>query len=100
MITADFWTIIDQQLTWLTRARTADDVLRILATKLNPYNDPHITSAPGFFAGSGGDRTVQESLTDAGWRVTWAESSIYYTMTAPDGSAITYIEGDIYREEK
>ncbi|MER5889687.1 hypothetical protein ABT160_38170 [Streptomyces sp. NPDC001941] len=54
----------------------------------------------GFFAGSGGDETVAAALRTAGWEEIWAESSIYYTMRAPDGSMITYIEGDIRRGDR
>lgn len=95
-----FWAAIDAQLADLRQARTAADVLRILAPDNDPYHtvlgaEPH-RAAPGFFAGSGGDGTVQNALAAAGWRLTWAEASYYYTMTAPDGTVITYIEGDIY----
>jgi hypothetical protein len=94
-----FWQVISQQLTELAAAGSAADVLRILATARNPYALLHgrsVTSAPGFFAGSGGDGTVQGALAAAGWRVTWWKASYYYTMTAPDGSSVTYCEGDIY----
>ena len=96
MTTANFWDTISRQLVELRQARTASDVLRVLATADNPYGDPHISSAPAFFAGSGGDETVQGALSAAGWARTWAEASYYYTMTAPDGTAIKYIEGDVY----
>ncbi len=95
MSTANFWQVIDRQIAELRQARSAADVLRILATADNPYGDPHISSAPAFFAGSGGDETVMDALLTAGWRVTWEKASYWYAMTAPDGSAITYTEGDI-----
>ncbi|MFH8257897.1 hypothetical protein [Streptomyces roseolus] len=82
-----FWAAIADQLQKLRTAKTADDVLRIL---------PSDGDAPGFFKGSGGDGTVSEALHAAGWEQVWAESSFYYTMRAPDGSMITYIEGDIF----
>ncbi|MBM9624733.1 hypothetical protein [Streptomyces zhihengii] len=84
-----FWAAINQQLEQLRTATNADDVLRTLATDQGPDR--------GFFAGSGGDETVSAALHHAGWELTWAESSIDYTMRAPDGSMITYIEGDILR---
>lgn len=79
--------------TWLTAMTDAER---------DPYHtvlgdDDEHRKTGAFFAGSGGDGTVMEALTDAGWRVTWAEASYYYVMTAPDGSSITYIEGDIER---
>jgi hypothetical protein len=56
-----------------------------------------MSSADGFFAGSGGDESVLGALLSAGWAVAWAEASYHYAVTASDGSAITYVEGDIYR---
>ncbi|MFI5867147.1 hypothetical protein [Streptomyces sp. NPDC051546] len=87
-----FWAVIAEQLQELRTAKNADDVLRILASEG--------TTAPGFFGGSGGDETVSDALRTAGWEQVWAESSLYYTMRAPDGSMITYIEGDILRGDR
>lgn len=93
-----FWSVIDDQIKELRTAANADDVLCILANERNPYGGS--SAGDGFFAGSGGDASVQEALGDAGWRVIWSEASYYYVMKAPDGSAITYIEGDIYRGDR
>ncbi|MET7490171.1 hypothetical protein [Streptomyces sp. NPDC005538] len=87
-----FWAVIAEQLQELRSARNADDVLRTLAADS--------ATAPGFFGGSGGDETVSAALHTAGWTTVWAESSLYYTMRAPDGSMITYIEGDIFRGDR
>lgn len=102
-----FSAVIANQLNDLKSAKTADDVIRILSAERNPYGSVQHAemidgAAQGFFAGSGGDDTVWEALDDAGWTQVWesdkpGESGIYYTMRAPDGSEITYIEGDIYR---
>lgn len=92
-----FWQAIDAQLAELRTAKTADDVMRILATEKNPYGQADISSAHAFFAGSGGDETVRDALRDAGWRIIWSEASYYYKMQAPDGSGIEYVEGDIYK---
>jgi hypothetical protein len=46
------------------------------------------------------DGTVRDSLYTAGWTLTWAEAHYYYVMQAPDGTVITYIEGDIYRGDR
>ncbi len=92
----DFWSTIDLQLDHLTAAQDADEVISILATADNPYGDPDISSAPGFFAGSGGDRTVAGALQQAGWTF-HAKASYWWVATAPDGqSAISYTEGDIH----
>lgn len=90
-----FWESISKQLTDLSTAASADDVLRILANDRNPQGGG--SAGEGFFAGSGGDGTVMEALGEAGWWVTWRESPIYYVIQAPNGDLITYCEGDIYR---
>ncbi|MEU2366196.1 hypothetical protein ABZ616_36550 [Streptomyces noursei] len=84
-----FWKLIDVQLKELESAKGADDVIRILGSEL--------CVGDGFFHGSGGDETVYDALLAAGWSFLWSEAEYYYAMQAPDGSAITYIEGDIYR---
>jgi hypothetical protein len=91
-----FWATIDKQLEEASTAATAEDVLRIFATAGNPYGDPHISGAPGFFAGGGGDGSLRNALANAGWRTVWAEASYHWAMRAPDGTGITYIEGDLY----
>jgi hypothetical protein len=96
LIDAAFWWVIDIQLAECRGARSADEVLRILATAGNPYGDPSITGAPAFFAGSGGDDSLMAALEVAGWTLIWAKAHYHYAMRAPDGSAITYVEGDIF----
>lgn len=94
---SQFWDVVNAQLAELSTATAAEDVIRTLAHDRNPYGPDATSAADAFFAGSGGDNTVLESLRAAGWRVVWAEGSHYYVAQAPDGSVITYIEGDIYR---
>lgn len=102
-----FWTAVRQQLTELRTATTAEDVLRILAPDRNPYRlenptwDGQDGAAQGFFAGSGsGDDTVDDALDDAGWTYVWSRAAYWWAMRAPDGSVITYCEGDIYRGDR
>ena len=92
----DFWAVIDAQLTELRTAKTADDVLRILSRERNPLG-PNTAAGEGFFAGSGGDGSVEEALSAAGWRHTWRQTHYYWVMQAPNGDKVTYVEGDIYR---
>lgn len=94
-----FWSEIDKQLTELKQAKTAQDVVRILSQERNPSGDGP-TGGDGFFAGSGGDGTVLQALYEAGWHVIWIEANYHYAMRAPDGSAITYVEGDIYARDR
>ncbi|MGB3327651.1 MAG: hypothetical protein WBA46_01790 [Thermomicrobiales bacterium] len=88
-----FWQIIDEQLDTIERDRinTYEGIKTIMPTT------PGESAAPAFFGGSGGDRSLFESLSIAGWVQTWSEASYYYVATHPDtGDTLTYIEGDIY----
>lgn len=89
-----FWAAVDAQAAQLRTAATAGDVLRILATGGNPYGDPHISGAPGFYAGEGGE--VAAALAAAGWTTAWYEAAYNFAMRAPDGTAITFCEGDVF----
>src|SRR5207253_2917333 len=100
MSTDTFWTTVKAQLAELRTAATANDVIRILAPERNPYGAQHPVAGDGFFAGSGGDDTLWDALTDAGWSQVWGQAAYFYVMQAPDGSRITYIEGDIYKGDK
>lgn len=37
------------------------------------------------------------STGSPGWTYVWIEADYYWAMQAPDGSVITYVEGDVYR---
>lgn len=91
----NFWEVIESQLRELGTASTADDVIRILSNERNPLGGG--SAGDGFFAGSGGDGSVEGALFDAGWTHVWSEASYYWCMRAPNGDLITYVEGDIYR---
>lgn len=106
MSTDPFWQAIRQQLTELSTATTADQVLAILAPERCPYllDNPNWDGmdggAQGFFGGSGGDDTVDGALEEAGWTYLWCRAAYWWAMKAPDGTAVTYCEGDIYRGDK
>lgn len=93
----EFWTKVKAQLNEARSAKSADDVIRIFSRERNPYGSTEMVVGDAFFAGSGGNTSLYEVLDEAGWHLVWQQSSIYYTMKAPDDSMITYIEGDIYR---
>lgn len=101
MDTRSFWAAVDAQLAEARAARSADDVMRIFAPERDPYkleDTGHSHGgAPGFFAGGGGDDTLRDALYEAGWTLVWSKAWYHYSMRAPDGSAITYVEGDLYR---
>ena len=99
----NFWAVIADQLKELESAKSADDVIRILGPDRNPYGpdwDGMDGVAEGFFAGSGGDGTVRDALIKAGWKMAGRAAWYHYAMRAPDGSMVTYIEGDIYRGDR
>ncbi len=99
----NFWVLIRAQLRELKNAENADDVIRILSPERNPYGngrDGMDGAADGIFAGSGGGNTVDDALDDAGWTYVWSRASYWWAMKAPDGSVITYIEGDVYRGDR
>jgi hypothetical protein len=91
-----FWAKVAAQLKELRSATTADAVVAILSHERNPYGPGVSTEGDGFFAGSGGDDTVYEALMEAGWVPIWYMAAYHYALRAPDGTAITYVEGDIY----
>lgn len=105
-MSADFWAAIKQQLTELRTAKTADEVAAILSAERCPYRledptwDGMDGGAQGFFGGSGGDDTVDDALEEAGWTYLWSRANYWWAMTAPDGSVITYCEGDIYTTDR
>lgn len=85
----DFWAGIDAQLAVI---RTATSAAQVVAA-MPPV--PGLSSCDGFFGGSGGDDTVYEALLEAGWTTVWSEADYFWCMRAPDGSQLTYIEGDL-----
>lgn len=88
-----FWAIIDAQLNALRTARSVDDVMSVLSTEGRKAD-------AGFFGGSGGDDQVCEVLAEAGWTFLWCEADYHWAMRAPDGSILTYIEGDVIRHNQ
>jgi hypothetical protein len=93
----EFWVKVRAQLEEAKSARSAEDVLRIFSRERNPYGNSEMVAGDGFFAGSGGDDTLSDALEEAGWGFVWSKAFYWWAMKAPDGSVITYIEGDIYR---
>ena len=104
-MTTNFWSVIHNQIADLRDAKSADDVIRILSHERNPYrlDNPNWNgmdgAADGFFAGGSGD-DVWESLIAAGWARLWDQGTHYFALRAPDGSMITYCEGDVYKGDR
>ncbi len=87
-----FWHEIELQLEDLGHAKSAKDVLTILAAPGH--------NSPAFFAGSGGDGSPIWHLDEAGWSTIWWRADYHWALRAPDGSAITYVEGDIFEGDR
>ena len=93
-LTDPFWDNVDDALDTLERDKpdTAGGVISLL----NEYFEK--SAGDAFFAGSGGDRQLLESLEVAGWEVYWSEASYYYVARhATTWEVLTYIEGDVYK---
>lgn len=89
-----FWAEIEAQLQRLTLARTADDVIEALG------GAKAASSGDAFFAGSGGDGSVESALDEAGWTHIWRVAHYYWAMRSPTGDAVTYVEGDVFRGDQ
>lgn len=108
-IPTGFWGQIENQLQRLRSASTFNEVHRVL---LDPaydqvQKDIHLNGArtfdadSAFFAGSGGEESLQEALYDAGWGLVTAKASYYYAMRHPTtGETLTYLEGDVERGDR
>ena len=97
-----FWQSIDLALDTIAadQARTFESVKTILNAHGDPapYGRGERGANASFFAGSGADRQLIDSLRASGWRIVWAEASYYYVATHPDtGETLTYCEGDVMR---
>lgn len=107
-VPAGFWAQIDHQLDRLVseKADTFDAVREILldpsyadiGIERNRNGEAIFGPNSAFFAGSGGDRTVHDSLTLAGWHTVAFDASYYYALkNLATGDTLTYIEGDLLR---
>jgi len=90
-----FWAAIDLALDRIETERPATfNEIKLFLENVEMSDNPDAT----FFAGSGGDRSLAESLDAAGWRCIWADSSYYYVAKhVASGEVLTYIEGDVER---
>lgn len=89
-----FWDNVKRCADELKKAQSVDGVI----TTLNAHFPPSATEA--FYGGSGGDNDFYEILDEAGWTILWADADYYFAAQAPDGSVLTYIEGDVTRGDQ
>ncbi len=90
-----FWDEIKQVLAVAAQAKTADEL--IAAVRTGP--DQSAGSGDAFFAGSGGDDQLIGAVRASGhWAIDRIEYDYWWkAVSKVDGSAIEYIEGDLYR---
>ena len=81
-----YWANVESQIKQMRSARSAADVIRILGPE-------SASSGDAFFDGDGDE--MEDALMDAGWRTYRYEAPYYWVMKAPDGSFISYTEGDV-----
>ena len=88
-----FWANVDESLDTIENEQP-DNAQSVVAL-LNEYCDT--SAGDAFFPGSGGNRSLLESLEKAGWDMVWSEASYFYVVRHEStGDYLTYIEGDIY----
>lgn len=88
-----FWKNVDAQLDHIEKVKpvTASHVIEIM----NEYSSP--SSGQAFFAGSGGDRQLLDSIRKAGWEVVRFQAIYYWVAQHPvTREKLTYIEGDVF----
>lgn len=88
-----FWDEIRRVLTSAAQAKTADELIAVVAT--GP--DQESGSEDAFFAGSGGDDQLFDVLDDSAfWTVFDVEEDFWWkARSLQDDSVIEYIEGDL-----
>ncbi|MGP6175480.1 hypothetical protein [Corynebacterium sp. A21] len=84
---------IDQ---YLHTVRVTTDVATLISLTRSMFKDSQPDNPQhAFFPGSGGDEQLIEALSDAKWTVTHIDGDLHYIATAPNGTQLAYIEGDI-----
>lgn len=110
-IPSGFWPQIDHQLARIAtekpdtfegvRAVLLDQAYDEIVAEVHRNGTRRFDLDSAFFAGSGGDATLDDALEHAGWQMVGFTASYYYIMTHPHtGEALTYIEGDVERGQR
>lgn len=86
---SSFREINDAQLAQLATATTVEEVLAICGPVAG------VSVGDGFWIGDGDE--MMGALYDAGWKNVDVRASYHWCLKAPDGSLLTYVEGDLYR---
>ncbi len=81
-----FWESVDAGLAAARKAKSAQEVVAIFGGG---------SQGDGFFAGGDGD-DLMDALFDAGWKSVQIDAPYLWCLQAPDGSMLTYVEGDLF----
>jgi hypothetical protein len=84
-----FREINEAQLAQLATMTTVEEVLALCAPVAG------VSVGDGFWIGDGDE--LLGALYDAGWRSVDYRAPYHWCLKAPDGSLLTYVEGDLYR---
>lgn len=106
----EFWAQIDHQLLRImtNRPTSFDQVRAVLLDECydSVLADVNLNGArsfdddTAFFAGSGGEKTLNEALRYAGWYGIGWRAPYFYAMSHDSGDILTYIEGDVLRGDR
>lgn len=88
-----YWQAISASLDAMRKAKSAAEVIEILGAP-----DRSIGVGDAFFGGDGDD--MMGALFDAGWRSVRIDAAYLWCLEAPDGSQISYVEGDVFTGNK
>lgn len=99
-----FREVLEEQLRQMENASTVDDVLSLCPAGCDDHVRPgqwcercseYRGIGDGAFMGDGDD--MLGALYAASWRAVDYRASYHWCLKAPDGSMLTYVEGDLYR---
>lgn len=91
-----FWATVVQYLDTVRVTTDADTVVSV--TRAMFQEDQPANTGHAFFPGNGGNEQLIDALSDAGWTFTYIDGHLHYAATAPNGTRLAYIDGDLELE--
>ncbi len=89
MALGSYWAAIDAAKVILAKAASVDDVMAVCGS------EPGVSVGDGWWGGDGDE--LLDVLFAAGWSSVTIKAGYYWCLRAPDGSLLSYVEGDLYR---
>jgi hypothetical protein len=103
MTARNFWKDIDLTLDRIESEKPQTfDALKMILDDFATFQPAYFSHSSGenisFFAGSGGDKTLADSLIGAGWKYSYAKADYDYALrNAENTEFLRYLEGDVIR---